>query len=733
LSAEGQQAMLRRVRAFYGYFLGSIVVLLGPSSAWANDAGLTEIAGAVRYAELHFERDPDSAQRALAAMERAPELTRESLAVRYAKGRVLERLGRNEDALASYPSEAEAQKSAAELGERVARDMRLRRARVLAALLRCEEALLMLSALESERAFPIGVLKSARGKCAPPTEPVKPPEPLTLEQRLSRADKLTEQGRGEEALAIIDGLSKGKDRVAIPKTLKARVAHLRGMALFRMRTRYPEAARVLEAASRMASATAEDDAFHAARAIARSDHNVLAAKAMRAFAKRFPKSKRVSEALYLAAWLELRVDHKGAERALGSWLESPHAQLEPGLAAEARAELGMRALREGKHALAAQRFAAYAAVTEGCLERGRGMYWGARAELAQGNKAQAIVQLVEATSTEPLCWYALLARNALRDLGEPLPAAYPREVPIAVPQAQATADAAVAPDAATEMAAPTPEEVSAGPARVEGSAQVAVAWPRAVAFYAALGFDTDAVNALRADEGTVRATAPVGMELQALIHAYTALGEHARPRALVHQAPAGLLLRAPTPQTAFAMRAAYARPHRELVRELAASEQVDEDLIYAVMLKESAFNPHVVSNADAIGLMQLLPSTGKLVGKELGIAVTRETLLDPHDNIRLGVRLLRQLMSRYRGQMALAAAAYNAGAHRVDEWLKRAARAPAKDDAFALDRFVDDIPIDQTRNYVRRVLAFHARYRYLGPDGLGTGPVPELPSHVQPR
>jgi soluble lytic murein transglycosylase len=166
------------------------------------------------------------------------------------------------------------------------------------------------------------------------------------------------------------------------------------------------------------------------------------------------------------------------------------------------------------------------------------------------------------------------------------------------------------------------------------------------------------------------------------------------------------------------------------VQQLALSEQVDEDLIYAIMLKESTFDPRVVSNADAIGLMQLLPGTGKLVGKTLGLTVTRETLLDPQDNIRLGVRLLKQLLTRYHGQLPLAAAAYNAGAQRVDEWLTRAARAKAKDNALALDRFVEDIPIEQTRNYVRRVMAFFARYRYLGADGRGNGPIVDLPVTV---
>jgi soluble lytic murein transglycosylase len=288
-------------------------------------------------------------------------------------------------------------------------------------------------------------------------------------------------------------------------------------------------------------------------------------------------------------------------------------------------------------------------------------------------------------------------------------------------------DAAIAEATAPVLAAPPTA------AAVVPDAPIGVAMPREAAFYAALGFDTDAVSALRGSEAAVRSSAPAGYDLQALIAAYEALGEHARPRALVHQAPQGLLTRAPSPETAFALRAAYARPHRALVQSLAASERVDEELIYAVMLKESAFDPRVVSNADAIGLMQLLPGTGKMVGKELGLTVTRETLLDPQDNIRLGVRLLKQLLKRYDGQMALAAAAYNAGAHRVDEWLARAARAPAKSDALALDRFVEDIPIDQTRNYVRRVTAFYARYRYLGPDGAGGGPVIELPADVRGR
>jgi soluble lytic murein transglycosylase len=236
--------------------------------------------------------------------------------------------------------------------------------------------------------------------------------------------------------------------------------------------------------------------------------------------------------------------------------------------------------------------------------------------------------------------------------------------------------------------------------------------PADVAFYAGLGFDAEAVAALRKQEAVVQASVPPGLGLPTLVRAYHALSEYARPRALVHQAPAGLLTSAPGPHNAWAFSAAYARPHATFVQARARVDGVDPELIYAVMLKESVFDPSVTSNADAIGLMQLLPGTGKAVGKSLGLHVTRQTLFDPRANIVLGTRLLKQLLARYSGQMPLAVAAYNAGEHRVDAWLVRA-RKKAQGAPIALDRFVEDIPIDQTRNYVRRVMAFYARYELL--------------------
>lgn len=96
----------------------------------------------------------------------------------------------------------------------------------------------------------------------------------------------------------------------------------------------------------------------------------------------------------------------------------------------------------------------------------------------------------------------------------------------------------------------------------------------------------------------------------------------------------------------------------DLVQEAARRERVDEALVWAVIEKESSFDPCAVSSRGALGLMQLMPETAS----ELGVA----DAFDPSENILAGTRYLRQLLDRYRGNLALALGAYNAGPSAVD-------------------------------------------------------------------
>jgi soluble lytic murein transglycosylase len=132
------------------------------------------------------------------------------------------------------------------------------------------------------------------------------------------------------------------------------------------------------------------------------------------------------------------------------------------------------------------------------------------------------------------------------------------------------------------------------------------------------------------------------------------------------------------------------------------------------MREESAFNPDARSAANALGLMQLLLGTGRLVARGTSLAAIDEpALLRPEVSIALGARLLATLRASFPANPSLAIAAYNGGSGAVRRWLGER----GGDD---FDLFVERIPYDETRNYLKRVLSSEAAYAYLyGPQGLG--------------
>jgi soluble lytic murein transglycosylase len=128
-------------------------------------------------------------------------------------------------------------------------------------------------------------------------------------------------------------------------------------------------------------------------------------------------------------------------------------------------------------------------------------------------------------------------------------------------------------------------------------------------------------------------------------------------------------------------------------------------LIYALIRAESCFSPGVKSPAGAIGLMQLMPATAKATSRERG-AFNPARLTTPDYNIMLGTRHFRDLMKGYAGDVVYSVAAYNAGATAVDRWRRRFA-------GIEKDEFVESIPYQETRDYVKKVYASAATYRQL--------------------
>lgn len=154
------------------------------------------------------------------------------------------------------------------------------------------------------------------------------------------------------------------------------------------------------------------------------------------------------------------------------------------------------------------------------------------------------------------------------------------------------------------------------------------------------------------------------------------------------------------------MKVIFPVAHWETIRRHAAGRNLDLYLVTALVAQESTFQADVTSSANAVGLMQLLPSTGRQYARRVGVpGFTAAALTDPDTNVRLGTAYLSDLLARY-GDEAPALAAYNAGESRVDRW--RAAR-PGQ----PRDEFVDSIPFPETQNYVKRIIGTAEDYRVL--------------------
>lgn len=125
-------------------------------------------------------------------------------------------------------------------------------------------------------------------------------------------------------------------------------------------------------------------------------------------------------------------------------------------------------------------------------------------------------------------------------------------------------------------------------------------------------------------------------------------------------------------------------------------------MIHAVTRQESLFNPNAVSPAGARGLMQLMPGTAQETAKRLGLPYAREKLHEEGYNIQLGTSYLQRMISYFNGSHVLAVAAYNAGPGNVNKWLNRFGD-PRQPNVDVID-WIEQIPFNETRNYVQRVL-----------------------------
>ncbi len=144
--------------------------------------------------------------------------------------------------------------------------------------------------------------------------------------------------------------------------------------------------------------------------------------------------------------------------------------------------------------------------------------------------------------------------------------------------------------------------------------------------------------------------------------------------------------------------------YQDVVLNWARARDIEPAWAYAIMRRESAFNREARSHRGAVGLMQLLPGTARQMARQLNLESARtHELYRAETNIRLGTAYLRQVLDRFERHPVLATAAYNAGAARVRGWLP-------KDGALPADIWIETVPFQETRNYLRSVFAYTAIY-----------------------
>ncbi len=378
-----------------------------------------------------------------------------------------------------------------------------------------------------------------------------------------------------------------------------------------------------------------------------------APQALSAFAQAFPADTAAPTALYvLADMLGERGDSAGATRWFGELMARYPADLR---ASTARFRLAMQALRDSMLDSAAALFRGEVAANG--PQRMGARFWLGKLALLSGDTAAGHATWRALAREDSIGYYGLRARREvdlppLRIAAAPLPPPSP-----AVATSLGRLDTLV----------------------LAGLDSAAEAEVRAILGRA----PQQEVDALLAWSG--------GLALRGFGPAAVRLGWQAALK---------------SPNDARVLRAIFPWPNRRTVEAEAAEFGVDPLLLVAIVRQESVFDASALSPAGARGLAQLLPGTAALTARGLDVTFYPDWITVPDLNLHLGAAHLQELLRRFGDRADAAVAAYNAGTTPAARWLGR----PGADDP---DQFIELIPYQETRGYVRAVLRNRELYRAL--------------------
>ena len=426
---------------------------------------------------------------------------------------------------------------------------------------------------------------------------------------------------------------------------------------------------------------AEEAAFGIARALSRQLRYRDAIDALKAYDRRFPRGKYAKRSLYLRGWYAFDLRENGEARPLlKAYAEATNDTSVQGFYAQTF-------LRDGAWQEAVEAFGKLHRAGNPIV-RGKALYWQAYAHHAMGNGEAARASLASLHAQYPLTWYDILAlmreaqwfgadRNAAVDAlfraqtdAPPERYFYPYGYGIApkeLPERSKIYREIMGLIAIDEVAA-------------------------ARAIY--LKHEASLLNAVSASARDV-----LRLHMTHLTETYYRAWEDVSGSV---RALSGVMPERSNPRH----RMAYPQPFAPLAETLARRYGIPKYFIYGIMLQESRFRPNQVSSADAIGALQMIPKTARVIAKDLGLEYHPETFFDPKVGFEYSVYYMHLHARMWGGNLAFAAGSYNGGPHRIGPWALR-------DKGKTLDIIVDEFSFDESRHYTRKVAEHAIRFAYL--------------------
>jgi soluble lytic murein transglycosylase len=394
----------------------------------------------------------------------------------------------------------------------------------------------------------------------------------------------------------------------------------------------------------------------------------------RALVAEFPDSSWAEEALNNLGthYILMNEDEAAAET-----FRDLFATFPAGTHAERAAwKYGWWSYKTGKHAETVRVFETAASTFPRSNYRPSYLYWSARAYAKQGTAGEGMARMRLVHTDYANSYYGRLAEGHLRRAG-------------LLPKGdRARTAAAHAPDG------PPP----------------AVANDATIRLLLATGLYDDAIEELRYAQ---RVSGPSPAIEATIAWAYHRKGELRRAITMMRHAYPQFLTAGGQQLPAEILQVIFPLTYWPTIQKYARAHKLDPYLIAALIGQESTFDAGIRSPANAWGLMQIVPATGRRIGRTLGLRnVQVSHLTNPETNIRIGTAYFAGLVQQFGGTH-YALASYNAGENRVVRWK---AERPGIDE----DEFIDDIPFPETQNYVKRILGTAEDYRRLyGPGGAG--------------